>query len=146
MSVSLEDRSRRIRARMQSLRSELEQDAARIARSTNELLNWKDYVKKFPSGALAFAAIAAFLLVPGRKVIKSVQLTEGSIQNLVEKQNLAATNTPSNDSPLMKGLFRVLTGVAINGLVGVAQRTLDRFVSGRRGVNGTQTIVPGDRI
>lgn len=146
MSVSLEDRSRSIRARMQLLRGELEQDATRLARNTNELLNWRDYVTQFPAGALAIALIAGFLLVPGRKVVKSVQLTEDSVQNLLEKQSQAGIHTASKGSPVLKGLFRVMTGVAINGLRSVAHRKLDRFVGGRGGVNDTQTFVPGDGI
>lgn len=144
MSVSLEDRSRKIRARMQSLRSDLSQDAARIARSKNELLNWKDYVKKFPAGTLLFGAIIGFLFVPGRKVIKSVKLTEGSIKNLVEKQNLAAVNSTSKQSPLLKGVFRVLTGIAISGLGKIAQQSLDRLVGSRRPFNGAPNGVTGN--
>lgn len=130
---------------MQSLRSDLSKDAARIARSKNELLNWKDYVKKFPAGTLMFAAIVGFLFVPGRKVIKSVKLTEGSIQNLVEKQNLSAVNSTSKGSPLLKGVFRVLTGIAISQLGKVAQQTVDRFVGGRRAVNEVQNGVSGKK-
>lgn len=130
MSVAFETDSQRIRARMQRLRRRMDGDVQEIVENTQRLLDWKDYVRRFPLTTLATGAAIGFFFAPGRKVVPSVKLAEESVKELVEQSGLAAKKQEeSHVSPLMTGIVSAVSGVALSTLTMVLRQQVERYLS-----------------
>jgi hypothetical protein len=55
-----------VRARMQGIRCEIDQDLEDVSASARSLVDWKHYVKAYPWVCLGTAAVLGFLIVPKR--------------------------------------------------------------------------------
>ena len=55
-----------VRARMQGIRCEIDQDLEDVSASARSMVDWKHYVKTYPWVCLGTAAALGFLIVPKR--------------------------------------------------------------------------------
>lgn len=131
MSVAFETDSQRIRARMQRLRRRMDGDVQGIVENTQRLLDWKDYVRRFPLATLGAGLAIGFFFAPGRKVIPSVKLAEESVKELVEQSaaKAAIKEEESHVSSLMTGVVSAVSGVALSTLTMVLRQQVERYLS-----------------
>ena len=129
MSVAIESQSERIRSKMASLRVHMHKDARRIVANTNRLLDWKDYVKQFPKVLVAAGLLTGFVLVPGRKVVPTVRLSQGSLDELVaQRQQQLAAEFPHR-SEIASGALRMLTGLAMSGAAILVRKGVEHYLN-----------------
>ncbi len=55
-----------VKARMQGIRCEIDQDLEDVSASARSMVDWKHYVKTYPWVCLGAAAVLGFLIVPKR--------------------------------------------------------------------------------
>ena len=113
MSVALESQSEKIRSRMATLRLHMHKDARRIVANTNQLFDWKDYIKHFPKALVAAGLVAGFVLGPGRKVVPLVNLSQNSIDELLKQRPQQSLAEVPQRSEIASGAFKILTGLAM---------------------------------
>ena len=63
-----------VRARMQGIRCEIDQDLEDVSASARSLVDWKHYVKTYPWVCLGTAAALGFLIVPKRSTAINADL------------------------------------------------------------------------
>lgn len=127
MSVTNESQSERIRAKMALLRVHMHKDARRIVANTNSLLDWKDYVIQFPKAIVAAGLLTGFVLVPGRKVMSTVKLSQGSLDELMaQRQQLSGGKIP-HSSEVASGALRMLTGLAMSGAAILVRKGVEHY-------------------
>ena len=131
MSVTLENQSEQIRARMASLRQHMHVNAQQVFENTNKLFDWKDYVRQYPKALVVAGLLMGFVFSPGRKVTPSVKLSKESIDEL------RAWNTNSNaqvgiQPTLISSALRILTGVAVSGASLLLRKGIDEYLNKQR--------------
>lgn len=124
---------------MASLRRHMHKDARRIAAKTTQLLDWKDYVKQFPKALVAVGLLTGFVLGPGRRVVRSVKLSQGSIDEILsQRQQQLAAETPKR-SEITSGAVRILTGIALSGASALLQKSVVNYFGSATKSNVTST-------
>ena len=63
-----------VRARMQGIRCEIDQDLEDVSASARSMVDWKHYVKAYPWVCLGAAAALGFLIVPKRSTANNADL------------------------------------------------------------------------
>ena len=141
MSVAFHEESAQIRLKMASLRRHMHKDARGIVANTTQLLDWKDYVEQFPRSLIAAGLLTGFVFVPGRKVQRSVKLSQESIDDLLSQRHPSSAAAPKR-SPVTSVAVRMLTGVALNGVSVLLRRSLKSYFTSPTKSNGTSTVRP----
>ncbi|WP_425399374.1 hypothetical protein [Aeoliella sp.] len=85
-----------LRARMASVRSDLERDIAGVSHKVHDATHWQYYVKKFPFVCLGAAMIAGYALVPSRKQ-EPIALTDEQIKELADAGKLHIAPEPKGN-------------------------------------------------
>lgn len=142
MSVALQEESARIRLKMASLRRHMHKDARRIVANTNQLLDWKDQLGQFPKVLMAAGVLAGFVLVPGRKVVRSVTLSQQSIDDLLSQRESLADAVVPEKSSNTSAAIRMLTGIAFSGASFLIQRALESYFASPSGPNASSPSKP----
>jgi len=60
-----------VKARMQGIRCDIDQDLQDVSASAHSMVDWKHYVKTYPWVCLGAAAALGFLIVPKRSAINA---------------------------------------------------------------------------
>jgi len=142
MSIVLDEESVRIRSKMASLRRHMHKDAKRIVANTTQLLDWRDHVKQFPKALVAAGVLTGFVLGPGRKVVPSVNLSQGSIDELLsQRQQQMAAETPKR-SEITSGAVRLLTGLALSGASLLLRKGVESYFGSPTKSNVTSSDKP----
>ena len=63
-----------VRARMQGIRCEIDQDLEDVSASARSMVDWKHYVQAYPWLCLGAAAALGFLIVPKRSAARNADL------------------------------------------------------------------------
>lgn len=142
MSVALQEESARIRAKMASLRRHMHKDARRIVANTNQLLDWKDQLGQFPKALIAAGALAGFVLVPGRKVVRPVTLSQESIAELLLQRNSLSDTVVPEKSSKTSIAVRMLTGIAFSGASFLIRRAVEGYFASPAGANEVSRSKP----
>ena len=142
MSVALQEESARIRAKMAVLRRHMHKDARRIVANTNQLLDWKDQLGQFPKALIAVGVLAGFVLVPGRKVVRAVTLSQESIDELLSQRKSLADSVvpekPTNSSVVV----RMFTGIALSGASFLLRRAVEGYFASPATANDASRSKP----
>lgn len=77
---------------MREIRRDLRADVKGIVVHASHMFDWKSYVRSFPWGSLAAAAIVGYLIVPRRKVVRPDTET---LEAIVREQQKLAPPPPS---------------------------------------------------
>ena len=101
-----------VRARMQGIRCDIDQDVEDVSASARSLVNWRHYVKAYPWVFLGTATALGFLIAPKRSTPTRADLTTPT--------EAAKTGPPVANAPptVARGVFDALVGA----VVGVAVR------------------------
>ena len=97
-----------VRARMQGIRCEIDQDLEDVSISARRMVDWKHYVKAYPWVCLGTAAALGFLMVPKRSTANNADLAVPA--------EPAKTGHPVADSatPAVRGLVDRLVNIVIS--------------------------------
>jgi|GEM_PF-1897953 len=139
MSVALESQSEQIRSRMAKLRLHMDRDARQIIANTNQLFDWKDYVKHFPKALVAAGLIAGFVIGPGRKVVPSVNLSQNSIDERLKQRPQQSVAEVSQRSEIASGAFKMLTGLAMTGVSILVRKGVENYFNSHAKANESDT-------
>ena len=142
MSMALDEKSVQIRSKMASLRRHMHKDARRIVANTTHLLDWRDYVKQFPKALVAVGLLTGFVLGPGRKVVRSVKLSQESIDELLSQRPQPLAAETSKRSEITAGAFRILTGLALSGASMLLRKGVESYFASSSKPNFTSTDRP----
>jgi hypothetical protein len=107
-----------IQARMQGIRSEIDQDLEDVSASARSIVDWKHYVKAYPWACLGAAAALGFLIVPKRSA--------AIIANLATPTELAKTGHPVVNSA--RSAARGLVDALVATVVGIAVREATKYL------------------
>ena len=107
-------------------------NAKQVFKSTNNLFDWRDYVRQFPKGLLAAGLLTGFVLAPGRKVTPSVKLSKESIEELLAGRDSISTTQAGIQPTLMSGAWRMLAGVAMSGASILLRKSIDGYFNKQR--------------
>jgi hypothetical protein len=145
MSIALDDKTAQLRAKMALLRRQMHTDARRIAVNANQLLDWKDYVRQYPRVMVAVGLLTGFVLGPGRRVVRSVKLSQESINELLFQSQ--SQQRPALESPrrfnLTSGAIRMLSGLALSGASLLLRKTFESYLRNPATSDKASTIRPG---
>ena len=101
-----------IRARMQEIRRDLRVDVKEIAVHASRIFDWKNYVRSFPWGSLAAAAVVGYLLVP-RRLNVSPPPAETVEAILREQQKLSPPQLPAAKASTLWGAVAPAVGTLV---------------------------------
>ncbi len=142
MSIAFDDKSAQLRAKMALLRGQLHTDARRIVVNANQLLDWKDYVRQYPRIMVAVGLLTGFAFGPGRRVVRSVKLSQESINELLfQSQQRPVLDNPSRFH-FTSGAIRMLSGLALSGASLLLRRTFESYLRNSATVDKPSTIRP----
>jgi hypothetical protein len=98
-----------VRARMQGIRCDIDQDLEDVSQSARSMVDWKHYVKAYPWVCLGAAAALGFLIVPKRSAAAGADLPART-----EPANAGHPVVPSVPTAA-RGVFDALVG-AVAGI------------------------------
>ena len=113
-----------IRSQMHEHRVELDSKAKQLAKRTNSLGDWQQYVKAKPLLAFAACAVAGYLLVPKKK--HYINPDPDRIANLVKKDKLvvAPPGKVKRGGGIVAGLTGSLVRIGMQTAAGVIMQKL----------------------
>lgn len=106
-----------IRAEMQQIRNELPYSLDCARDNVRELVDWKTYVRSFPSLVLPAAAVVGYLIVPSGKSEAEPSIRHPSRQGMSAGSGDASQMAPGKRSllaGLMSGLFTIGSRAALS--------------------------------
>lgn len=134
MSAASETDPQRIRSRMQRLRRRMNSDLQNVVANTQSILDWKDYVRRYPFGMIAMGVAAGFFVSPGRKVVPSVKLADESVKELIGQGGALRQDEKQESSvaPILAGALSAFSGLAFSSLSVVLRHHLEQYLSAER--------------
>ena len=121
----------KVRQRMQTLRGDLRHDMHEVAADMRSVSDWKYYVRRFPWGSIATAAIAGYLVVPRRPEIVSPDAE--TLAALAKRDQLVVKRRPH------AGKSRSLIGTAATMAATGLARAAIAYVGQQFGSTATTT-------
>ncbi len=100
-----------VRARMQQIRCEMDQDLEEMVASARDMVDWKHYVKTYPWVCLGAAAALGFLIVPKRSTAIHPDLA--TLTELVKTGHMVAEPAPAATRGLVDALLATVASIAV---------------------------------
>jgi len=100
-----------VRARMQQIRCEMDQDLEEMVASARDMIDWKHYVKTYPWVCLGTAAALGFLIVPKRSTAIHPDLA--TLTELVKTGHMVAEPAPAATRGLVDALLATIASIAV---------------------------------
>jgi hypothetical protein len=100
-----------VRARMQQIRCEMDQDLEYMVETARKMVDWKHYVKTYPWVCLGAAAALGFLIVPKRSTATHPDL--GTRTELARTGHFVAKPAPAATPGLVDALVATVTSIAV---------------------------------
>lgn len=115
-----------VRARMQEIRCEVDQDLEDVSTSARSMVDWTHYVKAYPWVCLGTAAVLGFLIVPKRSTANNA--------DLAVKVEPAKTGHPVTDSApaaargLVDGLVDSVVSIVVREAIAYLGQSVGRLL------------------
>ena len=104
-----------VRARMQGIRREIDQDLEDVSVSARSMVDWKHYVKAYPWVCLGAAAALGFLIVPKRTTANN---TDVATPTEPAKTDQPAVNSPPTAAHgLAEALVVAVVSIAVREVI-----------------------------
>lgn len=124
-----------VRARMQGIRREIDQDMEDVSASARSMVDWKHYVKTHPWVCLGTAAALGFLIVPKRSTVIRPDLA--TLTELARTGHLVVTPAPAATRGLFDALLAAIGNIAVRKATEYLGQSAERLL----GITGH----PGDK-
>lgn len=115
-----------VRARMKRIRRDIDQGMQDIDQDMQNMVDWKQYVRKYPWVCLGAATALGFLLVRKRSTAKRIL---GRFTELVKTSHPVITLAPTATRRLVDGLLATVSDIAIREATAYVTRTVERFMA-----------------
>ncbi|MHB8900301.1 MAG: hypothetical protein ACYC6Y_16245 [Thermoguttaceae bacterium] len=115
-----------VRARMQQLRCEIDDDMEDIAASARTKLDWKHYVKTYPWTCLGAAVALGFLAVPKRSRV--IRPDVATLAELETTGHLGVKPASSATHGLIDSLWAAVANIAIRNATAYLGQTAGRYL------------------
>jgi len=115
-----------VRARMQGIRCDIDQDLEDVSASARSLVDWKHYVKAYPWVCLGAAAALGFLIVPKRSAAAS-----GDLPAPAEPANTSRPVVPSAPTVargVVDALVGAVAGIAVREAIAYLGQNAERLL------------------
>lgn len=106
-----------VRARMQQIRCEIDQDLKEMTASARSMVDWKHYVKTHPWVCLGTAAALGFLIVPKRSTAIHPDLA--ALTELARSGRLVAEPAPAAARGFVDALLATVASIAVRKAIGL---------------------------
>ena len=114
-----------VRARMQLIRHEIDQDVEDMVVSARSMVDWKHYVRTYPWVCLGTAAMLGFLVVPRRST--AVRVLAG-LAELAKTNHPVVKPAPVATRGLVDALVATVTNIAIREATAYLGRSAARLL------------------
>lgn len=142
--MSTDNESEVIRQKMHKLRRRLDQEATQWTSDAHRWLDWKHYVGQYPLVSVGLAAVAGYLLIPGKSKPTELRLDEMSRSELLKQfGSLGKAAVPPQPS-LLSSAINLTTNMLIRAAIAYAGQQVGK-VMGHEAANsensstGTET-------
>ena len=115
-----------VRARMQQIRCEMDQDMEEMVASARDMVDWKHYVKTYPWVCLGTAAALGFLIVPKRSTAIHPDLA--TLTELVKTGHMVAEPAPAATRGLADALLTTVATIAVRKGIELLGESAARFL------------------
>ena len=143
MSTRLEDDPQLLRLQMQKLRRQMDRDFQLMMEKSQQMFDWRNYVREFPTGMIALGVLAGFLVSPGRKVIPSVRLADESVKKLAEQAVGTQQQVESPSSSWIAGALTTLGGIALSSAGAILKYKIEQWLVSGRDTTSSRDSRPG---
>ena len=111
-----------VRARMQGIRCEIDQDLEDVSASARSMVDWKHYVEAYPWACLAAAAALGFLIVPKRSATINVDVAAPS------ESAETGHSAPSATRGLVDAIVAAAVSVAVREAIAYFGPSVERLL------------------
>ena len=119
-----------VRARMQGIRCDIDQDLEDVSASAHSMVDWKHYVKAYPWVCLGAAAALGFLIVPKRSTATSADWPRRP------NRQRATVRPPRRRRPPCRGwvdaLVVAVAGIAVREAIAYLGQNAGKFLANER--------------
>jgi hypothetical protein len=115
-----------VRARMQGIRCDIDQDLEDVSASARSMVDWKHYVRAYPWVCLGTAATLGFLIVPKRSAARngdSATPTEPA-----ENSPRVVPSAPAVARGLVAALVATVVSIAVREATAYVGQSVGRFL------------------
>lgn len=124
-----------VRARMQQLRCDIDEDMEDMAASARSMVDWKHYVKTYPWVCLGVAAALGFLIVPKRST--AIRPDLATLTEMARAGHLVVKPAPSATRGVADAILATVVSAAVNKTTAYLGQRAGRLlgISGHPGTN-----------
>jgi hypothetical protein len=117
-----------IRQEMQQVRAELRGDVQEIVSNAREIIDWQNYVRKYPWLTVGAAAFVGYMLVPARSTV--IRPDAEAMRELAKSQQLLAKMEQSAKSrtSVVGALVGMLATTAAQAALAVASHQVQKLL------------------
>jgi len=115
-----------VRARMQLIRRDIDQDVEDMVVSARNMVDWKHYVRTYPWVCLGTAAVLGFLVVPKRST--GVRVLAGLAALAKDNSHPVVKPAPAAARGLVDAIAATIANIAIRAATAYAGRSAARLL------------------
>ena len=115
-----------VRARMQQIRCEIDEDLEDMAASARNMVDWKHYVKTYPWVCLGTAAALGFLIVPKRSTAIHPDLA--TLTELAKTGHPGREAAPAATHGLVDALLATVASIAVREAIAYLGQSAGRLL------------------
>src|SRR5271166_4685505 len=115
-----------VRARMQGIRCDIDQDLEDVSASARSLVDWKHYVKAYPWVCLGAAAALGFLIVPKRTAAASADLPTPT--EPAKTGNPVVPSAPTAARGVFDALVGAVAGIAVREVIAYLGQNAEKYL------------------
>ncbi len=119
-------RDETVRARMQGIRCDIDQDLEDVSASARSMVDWKHYVKVYPWLCVGAAAALGFLIVPKRSRATAADLPAPTGPAKTDRP--VATVAPSAARGVVDALVGAVAGIAVREVIAYLGQNAERLL------------------
>ena len=125
-----------VRARMQGIRCDIDQDLQDVSASAHSLVDWKHYVQTYPWVCVGAAAVLGFLIVPKRSAAADVAAPTAPAKNghpVADATPAVATSAlpvalPTAVRGMVDAFVGAIAGIAVREVVTYLGQNAERLL------------------
>ena len=115
-----------VKARMQGIRCEIDQDLQDVSASARSMVDWKHYVKTYPWVCMGAAAALGFLIVPKRSTRDQRRLGRPQ-PNRQRPANRSPMQSPTAARGVVDALVGAVAGIAVREAIAYLGQNAERL-------------------
>ena len=115
-----------VKARMQGIRCEIDQDLEDVSASARSMVDWKHYVKTYPWVCLGAAVAVGFLIVPKRS--REIRPDVATLTEMARTGHLVVKPAPAVANGLIDALLAAVANIAVRSATAYLGQSAGRLL------------------